>query len=148
MIDIGSKENNTYDNLSNFTEFHFYFDGIFCKSMEGLLQSFKFNDFKKQKEICLLIGKKAKFKGKKKKWYLEHKLYWNNVEYDRFGKEYQLLLDKAFISIYKNNDYKKLVLSTDKNEIKHSMGKNDRNFTILTEDEFCNRLKNLRDGLL
>lgn len=35
--------------------------------MEGLLQSFKFENHEMQKEVCKLVGKKAKFKGKKKK---------------------------------------------------------------------------------
>lgn len=149
MIDIGSKNSEIEEKLSNFSEFYFIFDNFECYSMEGLLQSFKFPNVEKQKRICLLVGKKAKFKGKKKKWYLDHKLYWKDQVYDRFSEEYQKLLDKAFSSLYhQNKDYKELVLSTGNEELIHSIGKSDPKQTILTEEEFCLRIDKLRKGLL
>lgn len=149
MIDIGSENSEVEKKLSNFSEFHFIFDNVKCSSMEGLLQSFKFPDITKQQRVCSLIGKKAKFKGKKKKWYLDHKLYWKDKIYCRFSQEYQDLLDKAFSSLYhQNKDYKELVLSTGNKEIIHSIGKNDPKYTILTEEEFCLRINKLRKGLL
>ncbi len=149
MIDIGSENSDIEKKLSNFSEFNFVFDGVECKSMEGLLQSFKFPDVEKQKRVCSLVGKKAKFKGKKKKWYLDHKLYWKEQTYDRFSVEYQKLLDKAFSSLYhQNKNYKELVLSTGNDLLFHSIGKNDPKQTILTEEEFCLRIDKLRKGLL
>lgn len=39
--------------------------------------------------ICFaLVGKKAKFKGKKKRWWREQKLYWQGNVIDRHGNEY------------------------------------------------------------
>lgn len=149
MIDIGSENSDIEKKLSNFSEFHFIFDGVKCQSMEGLLQSFKFPDVEKQKRVCSLVGKKAKFKGKKKKWYLDHKLYWKEQVYDRFSFEYQELLDKAFSNLYhQNKDYKELILSTGEQLLIHSIGKNDPKHTILTEEEFCSRIDKLRKGLL
>ena len=65
-MDIGSGNGYPCATLSNFASHHFVFDGVECNSMEGLLQSFKFKDFEMQKEVCKLVGKKAKFKGKKR----------------------------------------------------------------------------------
>ena len=54
--------------LSNFAPHQFIIDGVECNSMEEFLQSLKFKDVDMQKAVCLLVGKAAKFKGKKKKW--------------------------------------------------------------------------------
>ena len=66
-MDIGSGTGYPSANLSNFSPHVFTVDGIECNSMEGFLQSLKFQDPEMQKHVCTLVGKKAKFKGKKKK---------------------------------------------------------------------------------
>ena len=68
-MDIGSKSGYPSSSLSNFAGHRFIFDGVECYSMEGFLQSLKFKDPNMQIEVCKLIGKKAKFKGKSKKWW-------------------------------------------------------------------------------
>ncbi len=145
MIDIGSEESSVGQKLSNFSEFHFYVDGIFCASMEGFLQSLKFSDPDKQVDICKLVGLKAKFKGKKKKWYLKQKLYWQGKIIERDSIEYQDLLDKAFSELYKNPSYKSLLKKTKGCFLTHSIGKTDIKQTVLTIDEFCTRLMAMRD---
>ena len=145
MIDIGSEESSIGKELSNFSEFHFYVDDIFCASMEGFLQSLKFSDPDKQVEICKLVGVKAKFKGKKKKWYINQKLYWKGKEIERDSIEYQDLLDKAFSELYKNSSYKSLLEQTKGHVLTHSIGKVNISETVLTIDEFCIRLMAMRD---
>jgi len=54
--------------LSNFAPHPFELDGVEITSMEGFLQSLKFKNTELQRYICTLVGKKAKFAGKKKKW--------------------------------------------------------------------------------
>lgn len=66
-MDIGSGSGYPSANLSNFSPHGFVVDGVECASMEGFLQSLKFQDPEMQKHVCTLVGKKAKFKGKKKK---------------------------------------------------------------------------------
>ena len=68
-MDIGSGNGYPESALSNFAPHSFIMDGIECASMEGFLQSLKFKDEEIQKYVCTLVGKAAKFKGKKKKWY-------------------------------------------------------------------------------
>lgn len=66
-MDIGSSTGYPSSVLSNFAPHSFVFDGVKCASMEGFLQSLKFQDPEMQKHVCTLVGRKAKFKGKRKK---------------------------------------------------------------------------------
>jgi hypothetical protein len=40
-----------------------------------------------QRYVCTLVGKAAKFKGKKKKWFQKQELYWNGKTYKHIGKD-------------------------------------------------------------
>jgi predicted NAD-dependent protein-ADP-ribosyltransferase YbiA (DUF1768 family) len=144
VIDIGSTEDYISKKLSNFSEFSFVIDDVYCASMEGFLQSLKFSEIEKQKQICLLFGKKAKFKGKKKKWYIMQELYWKGEVIERESEKYQILLDKAFSALFKNKEYSILLMKTKKYKIVHSIGKENPKETVLTVFEFCDRLDKLR----
>ena len=145
MGDIGSHNKYPYNSLSNFSPHPFTIDGVLCNSMEGFLQSLKFKNPEMQKEVCLLVGKQAKFKGKRKKWYKSQTLYWQGKEYKRDSNEYQELLDKAYTEIYNNESFREALKKT-KGVLTHSMGKKKPNETVLTEKEFCSRLMKLREG--
>lgn len=129
------------------TGYPFIIDGVECNSMEGFLQSLKFKDVDMQKAVCLLVGKAAKFKGKKKKWYRTQTLYWNGVEYKRDSEEYQQLLDKAFDALSENSGFQKALLATGTSTLTHSIGKNKQSETVLTRSEFCSRLTQIRERL-
>lgn len=146
-MDIGSGKGYPSAALSNFAPHPFVFNGVECGSMEGLLQSFKFSNPEMQKEICKLIGKKAKFAGKKKKWWKTQILYWQGKEYKRDSEEYQELLDKAFEALSKNEAFKKALLATGNSTLTHSMGKTKIETTVLTSREFCSRLMKIREQL-
>ena len=66
-MDIGSGSGWPSAALSNFAPHPFVIDGVECASMEGFLQSLKFKEPAMQAEVCKLVGKAAKFRGKKKK---------------------------------------------------------------------------------
>lgn len=145
-MDIGSGSGYPSASLSNFAPHRFEVDGIECYSMEGFLQSLKFKEPHIQVEVCKLVGKMAKFRGKNRKWFRTQTLYWKGVEYKRDSKEYQMLLDKAYNCIYKQSEsFKKALLSSGVANLTHSIGKNDSSKTVLTEREFCSRLTKLRD---
>lgn len=143
-MDIGSGRGWPSSALSNFAPHPFIIDGIECASMEGFLQSLKFKNPEMQIEVCKLIGKAAKFKGKKKKWWKTQTLFWQGQSFLRDSQEYQDLLDRAFMELAKNNNFKKALLATGNNTLTHSIGKKDKTRTILTESEFCSRLMKLR----
>lgn len=146
-MDIGSGNGYPESALSNFAPHQFEIDGITCHSMEGFLQSLKFQNPDMQAHVCTLVGKKAKFKGKKKKWYRSQTLYWQGQEINRHGQEYQDLLDKAFEALGQNQGFKKALLATQNATLTHSIGKNKATETILTKQEFCSRLTKLRTKL-
>ncbi len=147
-MNIGSGNGYPEGALSNFTPHPFIFDGIQCASMEGLLQSFKFSNPDMQEHVCTLVGRKAKFKGKKKNWYDAQLLHWRGVEYPRDSDEYQKLLDRAFDALATNAKFKKALLASGDATLKHSIGKSKTNETILTVREFCGRLTKIRTRLV
>ena len=146
-MDIGSGQSYPSGALSNFAPHPFVIDGVECASMEGFLQSLKFKNPEMQKYVCTLVGKAAKFKGKDKKWWKEQKLYWQGVEYEREGDEYQLLLNRAYNALYQNTGFQRALEASKPATLTHSIGKTDPTRTILTQAEFCGRLMKLRSGI-
>lgn len=146
-MDIGSGSGWPAAALSNFAPHPFVIDGVACASMEGFLQSLKFKEPEMQKEVCKLVGKAAKFKGKKKKWWREQTLHWQGQKLKRDSQEYQDLLDKAFLALSKNTSFQKALLATGDATLTHSIGKNKQSETVLTKQEFCSRLMKIRKEL-
>ena len=146
-MDIASKKGYPSSTLSNFAPHPFIIDDIECNSMEGFLQSLKFDKPHIQKEVCKLVGLKAKYRGKSrnKAWKSVQKLWWLGKEYDRHGKEYQELLDKAFTSLLKNDKFRKALKSTGDSQLTHKIGGHNESETILTKSEFVYRLMKMRE---
>ena len=146
-MDIGSGSGFPSAALSNFAPHPFVFDGVECNSMEGLLQSFKFSNPEMQREVCKLVGKQAKFKGKKKKWFKTQTLFWQGEEFKRDSEAYQELLDRAFDALSTNEGFKRALLATGNSTLTHSIGKTKQSETVLTRTEFCSRLTAIRERL-
>ena len=137
-MDIGSGSGYPESALSNFAPHPFVIDEVECASMEGFLQSLKFQNQDMQREVCKLVGKQAKFKGKKKKWYRTQTLYWKGKEYKR---------DRAFDALSSNDGFRRALLATKNSTLEHSMGKKKIEETVLTRQEFCSRLTKIRTRL-
>jgi len=149
-MDIGSDRGYPASSLSNFAPHPFVIDGVECASMEGFLQSLKFKSPEMQREVCKLVGMKAKMKGKHKTWWKTQTLYWQGKEYKRDSEEYQRLLDRAYEALARNDGFIRALKATGNASLTHSIGKNDISRTVLTQREFCSRLLYLRekqDGL-
>jgi len=146
-MNIGSQNSYPASALSNFAPHPFIIDGIECNSMEGFLQSLKFKNPEMQKEVCKLVGKTAKFKGKKKKWWKTQELFWQGQVYKRESEEYQQLLTKAYNALFQNSGFKAALKATGTATLTHSIGKNDIRKTVLTEREFIFQLNRLRKQL-
>jgi hypothetical protein len=110
------------------------------------LQSLKFESVDMQKYVCTLVGKTAKFKGKKKKWWQSQTLYWQGHPYKRDSAEYQNLLNKAYNALSTNTGFMNALKATNNANLTHSIGRNKTSETILTSSEFCKRLMYLRDN--
>lgn len=150
-MDIGSGAGYPAGALSNFSPHAFVFEGVECASMEGFLQSLKFDKAHIQVEVCKLVGLAAKFRGKKrnKAWKSRQTLWWKGQAYDRRGREYQDLLDRAYRAMFEQNDsFRRALAAAGKAVLTHSIGCNKESDTVLTEREFCSRLTALRDEIL
>ena len=146
-MDIGSGTGYPSAALSNFSPHSFVIDGVECASMEGFLQSLKFQDPEMQKHVCTLVGKTAKFKGKKKKWWKTQTLYWKGEEIPRSSERYQELLDDAFTALSKNDGFRRALLATQNATLTHNIGKKKESETVLTRTEFTSRLTKIRNEL-
>jgi hypothetical protein len=147
MIDIGTKSSNPIGKkLSSFNNWGFIFDGIECKSIESVLQSFKFKDAEEQIKICGLLGYQAKYNGmKSNQWKETQTLYWIGKEYPRRSREYHELLLNLFRECFEqNNEARGLLLATGDEPLSHSIGKSDPSDTILTDKELIVLLVLLR----
>ena len=141
-MDIGSGTGYPSAALSNFSPHSFVIDGVECASMEGFLQSLKFQDPEMQKHVCTLVGK-----GKKKKWWKTQTLYWQGEEIPRSSERYQELLDDAFMALSKNEGFRRALLATQNATLTHNIGKKKESETVLTRTEFTSRLTKIRNEI-
>lgn len=132
--------------LSNFAAHDFTFRGVSCASMEGLLQSLKFNDADLQKDICQLSGKTAKEKGMTAQdWRASQTLWWQGTAMARESDVYQEFLDEAYDALFSQNAAARAaLLATGNAVLTHSIGLADPRETVLTEFELCSRLQKIR----
>lgn len=144
-MDIGSGSGYPSASLSNFAPHPFVIDGVQCASMEGFLQSLKFESVDMQEYVCTLVGKAAKKKGRKKNWQQSQTLYWRGVAIKRDSDDYQKLLDRAYEALNENTGFRKALEATGNATLTHSIGKNKISETVLTTREFCSRLTKLRE---
>jgi len=143
-MDIKSGCGYPASSLSNFSPHPFELDGVQISSMEGFLQSLKTSSPEMQKHVCTLVGYAAKKWGKHKNWQRTQTLHWQGKEYMRDSREYQELLDRAYNALAKNDSFRRALLATGDSTIEHSIGRTDYKQTVLTRNEFCNRLHRLR----
>lgn len=146
-VDISSDGRYPGAMLSNFTPYEFTFRGKRFLSMESLLQGLKFETIETQNGVFERVGVKAKLRGKKRKWYLDQTLYWQGTPMKRDSEEYKNIVREAFYALAENIDFQQTLLATGSKRLYHTMGKSDPTRTILTEDEFCEILTNLRKKL-
>ena len=128
MIDIGCKSKSELGRaLSNFHNWGFTFDGIECKSIESVLQSFKFQDIEEQKRMCGRWSNWAKKFGYKGDTWKENQiLYWKGKEYPRMSKDYHRLLYRLFKTCFTQiEEARELLLKTGDEQLKHTMGKSN-----------------------
>jgi predicted NAD-dependent protein-ADP-ribosyltransferase YbiA (DUF1768 family) len=147
VLDIGAKHGYPSAALSNFAAHSFTFDDIECKSMEGFLQSLKFDKPHIQAEVCRLVGVGAKNRGKdrNRNWKMANALWWKGTEFPRQSDEYQQLLDHAYLALEQQcSEFRKALLDTGTATLTHTIGRRSAMDTILTQREFCDRLESLR----
>lgn len=145
-IDIDWRVDDEFRILSNLADKRFVFDGEHIRSLECVLQSIKIVDADEQAKFWQQPGFWCKKMGRKLPWQGSRLLWWKGVPMDRDGEEYQAFLDRLYGAVFTQHEKfrEALVLSGDQ-ELTHSIGSTDPEFTILTQEEFLSRLRMLRD---
>ena len=132
--------------LSNLCNNKFQFDGVCCGSMEGFLQALKYQDQDKQQQICSMKGGEAR-KQSNKQWQTDQIVWWKGEAYDRQNEEYQKLLRRAYQAMFDQNEqFKAALMSTRDIVLIYSCGEENAYKTIITEQEFCQILMEIRDN--
>lgn len=145
-IDIWSKNAYPADVLSNLCSNGFRFEGMICGSMEGLLQSLKYKELDKQRQVCSMKGKNAR-KRTINSWQTDQVVWWKGKPIDRQGKEFQVLVRNAYQAMFNQNDrFRTALMSTRYIKLYHSRGESNSFKTILTEKEQCDILIDMREN--
>lgn len=146
VLDISSRGVGLERALSNFARRPFFIDGVMCASMEGFLQSLKFEDQTQQKIMCSLAGYEAFRRGQEgNAWKADQILYWRDDFYCRHSEDYVDLLARAYDALFDQNpDFRDCLRQTTGMRLRHSMGKSDARDSVLTESEYITQLERLR----
>lgn len=132
--------------LSNLCSNGFRFDGVVCGSMEGFLQSLKHKEKDKQLQLCSMKGGNAR-KHTVTSWQTDQIVWWKGVAIDRQSEEYQKLIRRAYQAMFDQSErFRAALMSTRGITLTHTSGEKDPFRTILTEQEFCQILTELRDN--
>lgn len=122
----------------------FVFDGVQCGSIEGFLQAVKLADYDQQVRVCSLSGLDAKNESTSL-WKESQTVCWGGTTYDRQSPEFQRLLRRVYRACYDQNElFRSALAATGSKRLVHLVGKCDPRETILTRDEMCGILTELR----
>ncbi|HHX16988.1 MAG TPA: hypothetical protein GX725_03680 [Mollicutes bacterium] len=136
--------------LSNFFPHDFYFRHHHVRSVEGVLQGFKFKDILLQRESFKHYGRDAYAFGSaafSNDWRCDGYLYFEGEKVDRFGIEYQKLLNELYVSLSLKKAFENNLIYTGNRVLLHSVGVLDPRETVLTTKEYILRLEILRECL-
>lgn len=131
--------------LSNLCHNEFSLEGILCGSMEGFLQSLKYQDKEKQRQVCCMKGGYAR-KHSVASWQKDQIVWWKGRAIDRHGEEFQDLVGRAYQAMFEQSrQFRDALMQTRGMTLVHSIGEIDSYKTILTSGEFCGILTHIRD---
>lgn len=145
-LDIRSNGQYPSGVLSNLCSNGFRFEGMVCGSMEGFLQSLKQKDRDKQRQICSMKGGNAR-KHSVTSWQTDQIVWWKGQAIDRQSEEYQKLLRRAYQAMFDQSErFRAALMSTRGITLVHSSGEENPYKTILSKNEFCQILTEMRDN--
>lgn len=130
--------------LSNLHMKPFIMEGIFYGSIEGFLQSLRYQYSCEAEKVAMMCGVEAKMAGRAKS-IKNDTLYYQGKPFNRHSVWYKKLLERAFTACFAQNEsFQRSIFNTREMELVHSIGKDDPNETILTNSEFIKLLERLR----
>ena len=145
-LDIRSNGQYPSGVLSNLCSNGFRFEGVLCGSMEGFLQSLKQQEKSKQLQICQMKGGNAR-KRSVTSWQTDQIVWWKGLAYDRQSEEYQRLIRRAYQAMFEQSErFRAALMQTRGITLTHTSGETNPFTTILTSQEFCSILTEMRDN--
>ena len=124
---------------------------ITIPSMESFLQGLKIKDANLQNIFMTSYSgmNACKMSATLNDWKETGTLWFNGVPYDRYSDEYADLITRAYDALFETNPvFREIVLPKFKDKILiHTIGKDDRSDTVLTEEEFRYQLNRLMKRL-
>lgn len=145
-LDIRSNGQYPSGVLSNLCSNGFRFEGVLCGSMEGFLQSLKQQEKSKQLQICQMKGGNAR-KRSVTSWQTDQIVWWKGQAYDRQSEEYQRLIRHAYQAMFEQSErFRAALMQTRGITLTHTSGETNPFKTILTSQEFCSILTEMRDN--
>ncbi len=148
VLDISYKDEVSAP-LSNLFPHKFEIDNIVCLSMESFIQSLRVKEKSLQIKICSdYSGYMAyKMRSALPDWRSTGKVYWQGKPITRNSKEYENLITKAYDCLLENDVFRFSLNSFKDYYLFHSIGSNNENETLLTEDEYISQLNRLINKL-
>ena len=129
----------------------FEIDGVECASLDGFVESLKFERIIDQKNVTKRVGEDAREQGKNQdnpaNQIADRILHWQGRTFKRNSKEFDKLLARVFREMAKNARYQEALLITQDVDFRHPKGKIAKKDTILTRKELTDNLKKLRADL-
>ena len=148
-INVGYKYSGDYAKLlSNLFPYEFEFRGKKLKSIESFFQGIKFPNVNMQNLVFEYSGLDSNHikSCSSYDWKDTGIVYWDGKPIDRYGEEYDDLVDEVYISAIQNQLYRNVLKNCNK-PIIHTMGKKEKSETVFTRYEFEKQLNCLKDFL-
>ncbi|HBK34968.1 TPA: hypothetical protein DDZ01_03160 [Candidatus Uhrbacteria bacterium] len=149
-MNIGSNNSYPGNKLSNFPPAPFQIDGVQCASTEGFIQALKFPDPEMQRHVCSLVGREAKFKGKKANKRVQHmgKVWWQGREIEFRSQEHMDLIERGLRAKFTQCDSaRRALLATREATLTHHTGYKESPHTSLPARDFIRMLYKIRKEL-
>ena len=136
--------------LSNLFPYKFYFKGQILSSAESFFQGIKFKNVKAQKQIFLLSGLDSNNikAAQDYHWKDTGIIYFLGKPYNRFGADYENLVDEMYVSLLQNPLFKNALMAVGNKYILHALGEQNPKETVFSRFEFERQLNCLKDYCL
>ena len=150
--DISDQRGFPFGMLDPSAPVRFEIDGVECASLDGFMESLKFERIVDQKNVTKRVGADAKNQSKNKDFWphnvkADRELYWQGESFKRNSKTFDRLLARVFRQMIRNPIYHEALMSTEDADFTHSKGKANKKDTVLTKKELTDNLKAVRAEL-
>lgn len=147
VTDVCAREQHPEDILSNLCGNDFCFEDVQCGCMESFLQSLKFQEEKLQREICN-IKAEGLDRYSIPDWSNSQPLWWKGRPINRLSPEYIDFISKVYKELYLwCHRFRDALMATEGKRLIYNSGVTDSSKKVLTDEEFCKVLTNLRETM-